>query len=160
MALSFFRNILAAHSLVVYGNDLPDHLSADSLLYVDKIKVIAPRNRHITLQSSINVNLSWPKDWGLDLNSTGREHHPIGHFPHPVTYILPSHNPPITQTIPTVSTTKDLRIVLNTRLHAEVNVVSTANKTRWGTTLSETILRDPSPSFFSPLEQNSYQSHL
>ncbi len=48
--------------------------------------------------------------------------------PHFVTYTLPSHNPPNTQTIPTVSTTKDLWIVLNTRLSAEDNVVSAANK--------------------------------
>ncbi len=44
-----------------------------------------------------------------------------------VTYTLPPSNPPNIQTLPTVSTTKDLRIVLNTRLSAEDNVVSAAN---------------------------------
>ncbi len=28
--------------LVIYVNDLPDHLSADSLLYADDVKLIAP----------------------------------------------------------------------------------------------------------------------
>ncbi len=27
---------------VIYVNDLPDHLSADSLLYADDVKLIAP----------------------------------------------------------------------------------------------------------------------
>ncbi len=31
---------------VIYVNGLPDHLSADSLLYGDDVKLIAPRNRH------------------------------------------------------------------------------------------------------------------
>ncbi len=53
----------------------------------------------------------------------------MGGSPHFVTYTLPSHNPPNTQTIP-VSTTQDLGIVLNTRLSAEDNVVGAANKAR------------------------------
>ncbi len=38
----------------IYVNDLPDHLSADSLLYADDVKPIAPRNRHDILQNSLN----------------------------------------------------------------------------------------------------------
>ncbi len=45
-----------------------------------------------------------------------------------VTYNLPSSNPPNPQALPTVSTTKDLWIF--TRLSADVNVVSAANKAR------------------------------
>ncbi len=41
------------------------------------------------------------------------------------------HNPPKTQTIPIATITKDLRIVLNTRLSAEDNVISDVNKGRW-----------------------------
>ncbi len=51
-------------------------------------------------------------------------------LPYFVTHSLSSHNPLETQTIPTVSTTKDQGIVLNTRLNAEDNVVSAANKAR------------------------------
>ncbi len=31
---------------VIYVNDLPDRLSADSLSNADDVKLIAPRNRH------------------------------------------------------------------------------------------------------------------
>ncbi len=37
----------------IYVNDLPDHLSAESLLYADDVKLIAPRNRH---DSGANVS--------------------------------------------------------------------------------------------------------
>ncbi len=36
---------------VIYVNDLPDHLSADSLLNADDVKLIAPRNRHNILKT-------------------------------------------------------------------------------------------------------------
>ncbi len=77
---------------------------------------------------------------------------PIGNSPHFVIYTLPSHSPLYTQTIPTVTTTKDLGIVLNTWLSAEDNVVSTANKAR----RMLFYLKDPSrplpPIFSSPVQ--------
>ncbi len=115
---------------VIYVNDLSDHLSADSLLYADDFKLIASRNRHYILQNSLNISVSWSKDWEQDLHPTKSEHLPIGNSPHFVTYTLPSHNPPNTQTIPNVSITKDLGIVLNTRPSAEDSVVGAANKAR------------------------------
>ncbi len=60
-----------------------------------------------------------------------RRVHLTGHHIQAVTYTLPSYTIPNTQTIPTVSTPKDLGIVLNTSLSAEDNVVSATNKTRW-----------------------------
>ncbi len=90
---------------VIYVNDLPDHLSADNLLYADDVTFIAPRNRHDILQNSLNSSSSWSKDWELDLNPTKSEHLPIGNSPHFVTYTLPSSNPPSTHALPTVSTT-------------------------------------------------------
>ncbi len=104
--------------------------TADSLLYAGDVKLIAPRNRHDILQNSLNSSASWSKDWELDLNPTKSEHLPIGNSRHFVTYTLPSHITPNPQTLPTVSTTKDLGIVLNTRLIAEDNIVSAANKAR------------------------------
>ncbi len=100
------------------------------VLYADDVKLTASRNCHNILQNDLNVSASWPKDWGLDLNPTKNEHFPIGNFPHFVTYTLPSHNPPNTQTIPKVSTTKDLGIVLITRLSPEDTVASATNKAR------------------------------
>ncbi len=115
---------------VIYVNDLPDRLSVDSKLYANDIKLIAPRNCHNILQNFLNISASWPKNWELDLNPTKSEHLPVDNSPHFVTYTLPSHSPPNTQNISTVSTAEDLVIVLNIRLNAEDNVVSAANKGR------------------------------
>ncbi len=58
----------------IYVNDLPYHLSADSLLYACiEFKLIAPRNRHDILQNCLNGSANWSKDWELDLNPTKSE---------------------------------------------------------------------------------------
>ncbi len=69
-----------------------------------------------------------------------------------VTYTLQSHKPPNTQTIPTVTTTKDQGIALNTSLNAEDNVVSAANKAN--AVSPETTLRGPYPKYLFPPVQN------
>ncbi len=55
---------------VLCVNDLPDRLSAGSLLYADDAKLIALQNRHAILQNSVNISVSWSRDWELDLNPT------------------------------------------------------------------------------------------
>ncbi len=92
----------------------------------------------------------WSKDWELDLNPTKSEHLPIGTSSHFVTYTLPSSNPPNTHNLRTVSTTKGLGFVFNTRLGAEDNVANAANKARVMLFLLETILSGPYPQYFSP----------
>ncbi len=87
-------SVIGPIQFVIYVNDLPDHLSADSLLYADDVKLIAPRNRHDILQNSLNSSALWSKDWELDLNPAKSEHFPIGNSSHFVTYTLPSSNPP------------------------------------------------------------------
>ncbi len=87
---------------VIYVNNLPEHLSVDSLPYANDVKLIAPRSD--VLQTSLNISVNWSRDWELDLNPTKSEHLPNGISPHFVTYTLPSHSPPNTQTIPTAST--------------------------------------------------------
>ncbi len=124
---------------VIYVNDLPDLLSADSLLYADDVKLIAPRNRHDILQ-----------------NSSQNEHLHIGNSPHFVTYTLPSSNPPNTQTLPAVSTTKDLGTVLNTML----SVVSAANKARRMLFYLKRSSAALTPSIFLPLYKTSFRPHL
>ncbi len=80
--------------------------------------------------------------------------------PHFVTYTLPSSNPPNTQTLPTVSTTKDLGIVLNTRLSAEGNVVSAANKARGMLFYLKRSFAALTPSIFLPLYKTFIRPHL
>ncbi len=79
---------------LIYVNDLPDRLSADSLPYVDDVKLIAPRNRHDILQNSLNISASWSRDWELDIIPTTREHLHIGNSP--ISSLTPSR-PIITQ---------------------------------------------------------------
>ncbi len=132
-----------------------DRLSADSLLNADDVQRIAPRYRHDILQNSLNVSASLSYDCELDLDHTKSEHFPIDNSPYFVTYTVPSHNPLNTQTNPKVSTTKDLGIDLNTRLSAEGNTVSAANKARRMLFHLKRFLRPLPPAFF-PLAQNSY----
>ncbi len=79
---------------VIYVNDLPDQLSADSLLYTDDDQLIAPQSRHDILQNSLSIRASWSRDWDLDFNLTKSEHLPTGYSLHFVFYTLPSHKPP------------------------------------------------------------------
>ncbi len=81
-------------------------------------------------------------------------------MPHFVTYTLPSHNPPNTQTIPKVATTKDLGIALNTRLSAEDNVVSAANKARRMLFYLKRSFAALTPSIFRPLYKILIRSHV
>ncbi len=79
-------SVISPILFIIYVTDLPDHLSADSLLFADDVKLIAPRNCHDILQNSLNSSASWSKDWELDLNPTKSELLPIGNSPHFVTY--------------------------------------------------------------------------
>ncbi len=144
----------------INANDLPNQLSPDSLLYADDVKHIAPRNRQDILQNYLNASASWSKDWGLDFNPTKSEHFPTGNSPHFVANSLPSHNPPHALTIPKVSSTKDLRIILNTRVSAEDNVVSTANKACRVLIYLKRPFVAPTSSICLPLYTIFVQAHL
>ncbi len=76
------------------------------------------------------------------------------------TYFLPHSNPPNTQTLPTVSTTKYLGIVLNTRLSAEDNVNSAANKARGMLFYLKRSFAALTPCIFLPLYKTFIRPHL
>ncbi len=59
-------------------------------------------NLYGILQCSLNISASWSKDWELDPNPTKNERLTTGSSSHFVTYTLPSHNSPNTQTIPRI----------------------------------------------------------
>ncbi len=88
------------------------------------------------------------------------EQFPIGNSTHYVTSTLPSHNPTYTQILPTVSTTKDLGIVLNTRCSAEGNVVSAATKARRMLLYLKLPFAALTPSIFLPLHKTFIRPHL
>ncbi len=110
---------------VIYVNDLPDRLSADSLLYAGEVKLIASLNHHDILQKFLNIRASWSRDWELDLNATKSEHLPIGKSPH--LSLTPSR--PITHQTPRTYL-QSPPSVLNARLSADDYVVNAANKVR------------------------------
>ncbi len=76
------------------------------------------------------------------------------------TNTLPSHNPPNTQTIRKASTTKDLGIVLNTRLSAEDNVVNAVNKARRNPFYLKRSFAALTPSICLPLYKRFTRPHL
>ncbi len=96
-----------ADTILTYVNDLPDQLFADSLLYTNDVKLIAPRDRHDILQSPLNVSSNWSKDWELDLNPTKSELLAIGYSPHFIIYTFPSHSLPNAYRIPKFSTSRE-----------------------------------------------------
>ncbi len=53
-------SVIGPTLFAIYVNDLPDRLLADSLLYADAFKLIAPppQNRHYILQNSLNISAS------------------------------------------------------------------------------------------------------
>ncbi len=51
-------SVIGPMLFVIYVNDLPDHLSADSLLYAGDVNFIASRNRHDILQNSLSSSAS------------------------------------------------------------------------------------------------------
>ncbi len=81
-------------------------------------------------------------------------------LPHFVTCILPAHNPPNNQTLPSVATTKGLWIVLNTRLSAEDNVVSATNKAHTMLLYLERSFAALNLSIFLPLYKTFIPPHL
>ncbi len=46
----------------IYINVTYNHLSADSLIHADEVKLIAPRNCHDIFPNALNVSSSWFKD--------------------------------------------------------------------------------------------------
>ncbi len=100
------------------------------------------------------------QNWELDLSPSKSEHLPISNSPHFVTYTLTSNNQPKTQAISKVSATKDLGIVLNTRLSAEDNIVNAANEIRGMLIYLKLSFAALTPSIFLPLYKTLIRPHL
>ncbi len=79
---------------------------------------------------------------GVILNPSKSEHLPVEGTSNPVAYSLTSRTSPNAQPIQTVSSVRDLRLLLNTEFNADDNVAR-ATKKSWNAFLPKAILRGP-----------------
>ncbi len=97
------------------------------------------------LQSSLIASSKWPEDWELIFNPSKSEHLPIGNTSNPIAYSLTPRTSPNAQPIQTVSSVRDLGLLLNTGLSADDNVARATKKARGMLFLPKVILRCPDP---------------
>ncbi len=69
-----YGSVISPILVVICINDLPDHLSGDSLVHANETNPIAPRNHQDIFQSSLNVSASWAKGRETEINSIKAEH--------------------------------------------------------------------------------------
>ncbi len=72
----------------------------------------------------------WSEDWELILNPSKSEHLPIGDTSNPVAYSLTSRTSPNEPPVQTVSSVRDLGLLLNTGFSADDNVARATKKAR------------------------------
>ncbi len=101
-------------------------------------------NTHHLLASS-----KWSADWELILNPSKCEHLPVEGTSSSVTYSLTSRTSPNAQLIQTISSVRDLRLLLNTGFHVN-DKVGRATKKTWSSCLPKAVLRSPDPYIFLP----------
>ncbi len=138
-------SVLGPILFVIYVNDLSDNLTIDHLLYADDVKLIAPRKQSDALQSSMLASSKWSEDWELILNPSKSEHLPIGDISNPVAYSLTSRTSSNAQPVQTVSSVRDLGLLLNTGFSADDNVTHATKKARGMFLEPKAILHGPDP---------------
>ncbi len=123
-------SVLGPIPFVIYVNDLTDNLTIGHLLYADDVKLIAPWKQTDVLQRSLLASSKWSEDWELILNPSKSEHLPIGDTSNPVAHSLTSRTSPNAQSVQTVSSVRDLGLLLNTGFSADDNVARATKKAR------------------------------
>ncbi len=106
-------------------------MTIDHLLYADDVKLIAPRKQSDAIQSSLLASSKWSEDWVLILNPSKSEHLPIGYTSNPVAYSLTFRTSPNAQPVQTVSSVRDLGLLLNTGFNADDNVARATKNSPW-----------------------------
>ncbi len=112
-------SVLGPILIVIYVNDLTDNLTIDHLLYAGDVKFIAPENNLMLSKAPCSLV---PNGWELILKPSKSEHLPVGDASNPVTYSLKSRTSPNAQPIQTVSSVRDVGLLLNTGFNAHDNV--------------------------------------
>ncbi len=135
-------------------------MAIDHLLYADDVKFIAPRKHADALQSALVASSKWSKDWELTLNPSKGEHLHVGDTSIPATYFLTSRTSPIVQPIQTVSSVRDLGLLLNTGCRTDDNVAGATKKARGMVFHLKRSFAALIPSIFLPLYKAFIRPHL
>ncbi len=122
------RFSIRPYRFLIYVNDLTDILTINHLLFADDVKLIAPRKQAAVLQSSLVASSKWSEDWEFILNPSKFEHLLFGDTFNPVTYCLTSRTSPNAQPFQTVSSVRDLGLLLNAGFSADHNVAHASQK--------------------------------
>ncbi len=144
-------SVLGTILFVIYVNDLTDNLTIGHLLYADDVKLIATRKQSDALQSSLLASSKWLEDWDLILIPSKSEHLPIGDTSNPVAYSLTSRTSPNAQPIQTVSSVRDLGLLLNTKFSADDNAARATKKVSGMLIYLKRSFAALTPSIFLPM---------
>ncbi len=112
------------------------------------------------LQSSLLASSKWSEDWELILNPSKSEHLPIGDTSNPVAYSLTSSTSSNAQPVQTVSSVRDLGLLLNTDFSADDNVARATKKARGMLFYLTRSFAALTPSIFLPLYKAFIHPHL
>ncbi len=104
-----------------------------------------PENKRLPSEAPWSLVPKWSEDWELILNPTKSEHLPVGNTSNPATNSLTSHTSPNEQPIQTVSSVRDLGLLLNAGFNADDNGARATKKPVKCFFLPKAILRYPDP---------------
>ncbi len=88
---------------------------------------------------------------GVNPHPFQSEHLPVGDTSDPVAFYVTSRTSSNTQRTQTVSTGRDLGLLLNTGFSADNTAARATKKSPWNAFLPIAILRDPDPKYFLPM---------
>ncbi len=100
----------------IYVNNLADNLTIENLPYATYVKLIAPRKQAPAFQSSLVTSSKCSEYWELILKPSN------AYTTYPCTYSLISRSPSNAQPIQSISSVRDLGLLLNTGFSADNNV--------------------------------------
>ncbi len=121
---------------------------------------LPPRKQSDGLQSSLLASSKWSEDWELILNPSNSDHFPIGDTSNPVAYSLTSRTSPNAQPVQTVSSVRDLGLLLNTGFSADDNVARATKKARGMLFYLKRSFAALTPNIFLPLYKAFISPHL
>ena len=120
-------SVLGPLLFLFFINDLPAHISSESLLFADDLKLYRIINNFhdfVSLQKDIKAVSTWAHNNGLELNITKCKVLHLGSFNPKYSYLL--HNTPL----PNVSQVKDLGVIIDSNLKFHSQALAASAKAR------------------------------